>query len=168
MANDDLQVLLDERAIRRVFERYCRGVDRLDEALLASCYHEDATDDHGMFKGRGVDFAPFCVKALRVHAVATHHFLGQSMIDVAGDTDRCETYVLAHHRCERDGATILETFGGRYVDRMERRDGEWKIADRVVLVEWEKAEKTEAAFPPGLFAEGRRDGTDLGQQPSGS
>jgi hypothetical protein len=164
MANADLQVLLDEREIRRVLERYCRGVDRLDEALLASCYHDDATDDHGMFKGSGIEFAAFCVKVLRLHAVATQHVLAQSIIGVDGDSAACETYVLAHHRCEREGATVLESFGGRYVDRMERRAGEWKIADRVVVVEWEKAEKVEPAFPPGLFVEGRRDGKDLAQR----
>jgi hypothetical protein len=26
--------------------------------------------------------------------------------------------------------------GGRYIDRMEKRDGEWKIAARKCLVEW--------------------------------
>lgn len=42
-----LQTLLDERDIREVLLRYCRGVDRCDAALIASCYHEDSLDDHG-------------------------------------------------------------------------------------------------------------------------
>ena len=31
--------------------------------------------------------------------------------------------------------------GGRYVDRLERRDGRWAIVDRVCVVEW-NAEST--------------------------
>jgi hypothetical protein len=26
--------------------------------------------------------------------------------------------------------------GGRYLDRFERRDGEWRIAERVMLYDW--------------------------------
>ena len=51
---------------------------------------------------------------------------------------------------------MLETFGGRYVDRFERRDGEWKIAHRTVVHEWDKVEHVELAFPPGRFTEGVR------------
>ncbi len=35
-----------------------------------------------------------------------------------------------------DGAEKLRLTGGRYVDRLERRDGEWRIAERVVVLEW--------------------------------
>ncbi len=55
----------------------------------------------------------------------------------------------------RRRGVVLETFGGRYVDRFERRDGEWKIAHRTVVHEWDKVEHVELAFPPGRFTEGR-------------
>ncbi|HJY93624.1 MAG TPA: nuclear transport factor 2 family protein, partial [Streptosporangiaceae bacterium] len=38
-------------AIRQAALRYCRGVDRLDAELMRSAYHNDATDDHGVFVG---------------------------------------------------------------------------------------------------------------------
>ena len=154
---DALRELLDEREIREVLARYCRGVDRLDEAMIRSCYHPDASDDHGMYKGPGVDFAAFCVKALELHAAATLHVLGQSLIEFeASGVARAETYVIAHHRCERDGVDLLETVGARYVDRFEQRGGPWKIADRVVVVDWEKSERTEPVFPNGTFRTGSR------------
>ncbi len=40
-------------AIRQAALRYCRGVDRLDAELMFSAYHDDATDDHGVFVGLG-------------------------------------------------------------------------------------------------------------------
>ena len=40
-------------------------------------------------------------------------------------------------------------------------DGEWKIAHRVVVHEWDQLEHVEPAFPPGRFTEGRRDRDDV-------
>jgi hypothetical protein len=48
-----LQRLIDRQAIHDVLMRFSRGVDRLDEALLRSCFHSDSYDDHGHFKGNG-------------------------------------------------------------------------------------------------------------------
>lgn len=42
-----LDELLDREAIRDCLARYCRGVDRLDRALLLSTYWPGAEDDHG-------------------------------------------------------------------------------------------------------------------------
>lgn len=161
MKPEDLQVLLDEREIRAVLSRYCRGVDRCDEELIRSCYHPDSTDNHGRYKDSGIGFAAWVVKALREGAAATQHTLGQSIIDIDKDTAYCETHVLAYHRSERDGKLVLESFGGRYVDRMERREGEWKIAARVVVRDWDKKEEVEPMFAAGVLEEGKRSREDL-------
>ena len=79
--DDALQRLLDEQAIRRLLVDYCRGVDRGDEALVASVYHPDATDDHGRFKGTGLDFAAYAVprltRAVRGHDALDHQHGGR-------------------------------------------------------------------------------------------
>ena len=62
--DQDLRRLADERAIERRLVDYCRGVDRGDAALVASVYHPDGTDDHGSFKGLGVDFAEYVTRRL--------------------------------------------------------------------------------------------------------
>ena len=163
----DLERLLAERAIRRRLLEYCRGIDRCDAELVASAYHPDATDDHGSFRGLGVDFARYATDALRDHAEATLHFLGDSLIDfVADDTAHVETYVHAEHRCAGASGPYLEMFGGRYVDRFERRDGEWRIADRLCIREWDRRTPIDPAFPPGRFTEGRRDRSDPCYGPS--
>ncbi len=151
-----LRVLMDEREITEILHRYCRGVDRLDEALLASAYHEDSYDDHGIFKGSGHEFARLVVKVLRSHADATMHSLSNVRIDVQGDVADCESYVVARHWRQRDGKPELETAGGRYVDRMERRDGVWKIAHRVVVLDWGKVEAVEKPFPMEGYTRGER------------
>jgi hypothetical protein len=127
--------LADERAIVRCLMDYCRGIDRLDEALVASVYHPDGTDDHGSFVGLGSDFARVVVKRLRAHAEATTHFIGNPIIDFTTDTT----------------AEWLEKFAGRYFDRFEKRDGAWKISHRALTRDWDTLEKVQPAFPPGVF-----------------
>ena len=153
--NSDLQRLLDERAIRERLAEYCRGVDRRDAALVASVYHPDGTDDHGSFKGLGVDFADYVTSRLDRY-VMTMHTIGNSIIWFAdADTAHVETYVCARHRRDDEGGPVLETFGGRYVDRFERRDGDWKIAHRTAVHDWDKVEHIELAYAPGRYPEGR-------------
>ena len=161
----ELQQLLDERAIRRRLVDYCRGVDRGDAALVASIYHDDGTDDHGSFKGLGSDFAEYVTSRLGARYAATMHTISNTIIDfVDRDTAHVESHVCARHRREDEHGPVLESFGGRYVDRFERRRGEWKIARRTVVHEWDKLERIEPLFPPGRFTEGARGRDDPSYQ----
>ena len=160
MPGDELagavQELLDERAIRAVLVRYSRGVDRCDEALIRSVYHADASDDHGDFKGSGFDFAARVIPILRENFETTMHDLGNVAIELDGDTARVETTVVAYHVTARGDPRRLVTVGARYLDRFERRGGEWKISRRVVVVDWSKTEKIEGSFPAANFQRGAR------------
>ena len=46
----------------------------------------------------------------------------------------------------------------RYVDRMERRDGEWRIAKRVMVLDWHRVEPVSGVNVS--MAGGRRDRSD--------
>jgi hypothetical protein len=145
-------VMVAEREIRRRLLDYCRGIDRCDAELVASVYHHDAIDDHGGFKGSGLDFARYATEKLRNHAEATTHMVGDSIIDFTGpDRAEVETPVLAWHRCRDAEGPYLERFGGRYFDTFERRDGAWKISHRLVTHDWDALERVTPAFPPDRF-----------------
>lgn len=126
--------LHDRQAIRDIVMRYSRGVDRQDKALLLSCYHADAIDDHGMFVGPAADFfdwtdpSHLCMFRTHQHVIANH------LCEIDGDTAHCETYYFFVGMTKENNR--LEMSGGRYVDRMERRGGEWRIAARKCVVEW--------------------------------
>lgn len=166
--NDGLDVLLAEREIRRVLLRYCRGIDRLDEDLVASVYHEGATDDHGVYQGDGRKFAAFIVPLLRARYRATTHTVHNCAIDVhdtgdGGGAD-AETYCVAYHdRFESDGPRALDVFACRYLDRFERRAGVWAIVRRVVVHDWDAVFPLTGDFGEmvATFAAGRRDREDL-------
>lgn len=164
-----LQRLVDEAAIRDVLARYCRAVDRGDEALLASCYHEDALDDHGVFQGSAQEFARLLGPTMERTCDASQHFLGQSLIDVEGETARAESYVIAVHRRGSGRDVALETFGARYLDRLSRRDGDWRIDERVVVHEWARLDEG-LSEPPlaARLAQGCRGEGDLVYRTRGS
>jgi hypothetical protein len=149
---DELTTMRAERAIRRRLLDYCRGIDRCDAALVASVYFDDATDDHGGFKGLGKDFAQYATERLRQHAESTQHVIGDSIIDFDDErTAQVETPVLAVHRCVGADGPYLERFGGRYLDTFECRGGDWRISRRVLTWDWDAKERVEPAFPAGRF-----------------
>src|SRR5690606_34766002 len=55
-ASSAIQEMLDRESIRNVVWRLCRAMDRADIELFRSCYHEDAWDDHGYYKGPVSEF----------------------------------------------------------------------------------------------------------------
>jgi hypothetical protein len=162
----DLRLLLDERAIHQRLVDYCRGVDRGDAALVASVYHADGTDDHGSFQGLGVDFAEYVTRRLSERYEATMHTIANPVITFIGpDSAYVECHVCARQRRTGERGTVLESFGGRYVDRFERRNGDWKIAHRLLVHEWDKVEHVELAFPPGRYHQGVRGPDDPSYPP---
>jgi hypothetical protein len=164
-----LRQLLDEREIRRVVLRYCRGVDRGDVELIRSCYHPGSTDTHGRYDGDGQAFADYVVPVLAERYTATMHAVHDSLIELDGPQAHVDTYFVAYHvSVEPADQAHLYVFGGRYVDRFERRDTGWRIAARVVVRDWSirhpiTPEALERELAEGrAFEAGRRDREDLG------
>lgn len=132
MTADAAARLADRVQIEEVLARYCRGVDRCDEATLAAAYHDDATDDHGTFTGPAHEFAAWATKGAAQVWHASHHTVANVIIDWTGpDSAQVECYVLAFNRRVDDGP--VEVFAGRYLDCFERRNGDWRIAHRTAL-----------------------------------
>lgn len=71
--DEAVQRLVHRAQIEEVLHRYCRGVDRCDEAELAGVYHPDGTDDHGTFSGKGSDFATWACQGGRRFWEASNH-----------------------------------------------------------------------------------------------
>ena len=71
----DIETLLAKQEITDVVYRYARGIDRMDFELVRSCYHPDAYDDHGAFKGNVDEFISM-VEDFMPRWTATMHFMG--------------------------------------------------------------------------------------------
>jgi len=159
MKPEDL-VAKDE--IREVLARLARGTDRRDAALICSCYHADAVDDHGAFRGSPAEFAEWVPKALGIFA-STMHVLGNIAIELDGDAARVESYCTAHHVYPADdpGGARDNVLGLRYVDRFERRGGAWLIAHRLCVYDYSLCVPAGEAWPlDPPFVRGRSDASD--------
>jgi hypothetical protein len=133
-----VEQLMDEADIKKVLYRYCRAVDRLDLPLLRTVYHPDAIDDHGVYVGPVEGFFDFIAAGPERGFVMTQHCLTNILVDVDGDVAHSESYFFSYHRRRTDSGMFEETSGGRYVDRLERRAGEWRISLRKVVMDWSR------------------------------
>jgi ketosteroid isomerase-like protein len=138
MTSDDsaksLQYLLDRMAILDCLHAYCRALDRLDREALLEVYHEDATEDHGIWVGDREYFADQALSFHAEHQYSTQHIITNHTCDLDGDVAHTETYYL-FAGMNKEGAP-LSISGGRYVDRFEKRNGKWAIAARMLLSDW--------------------------------
>jgi hypothetical protein len=144
--------LIAKEEIRQAMARYSRGIDRRDEELVRSAYHEDSFDNHGFgFQASGWDLAAAVRpdgNGFPLEWKQTTHFLGQHLIEVDGDEATSEVYFLAFTRLEDDdGLEWDQVASGRYVDRWERRDGEFKIAERTVIYDRSRTDALPTIWP---------------------
>lgn len=157
--SDGIQAMLDKQAIYETLVRYCRGVDRCDETLVRSVYHDDAHDDHGYWRGSGSEFATFVCRRLSSTNSATTHSITNVLIELDGDKAVSESQVVAT-LIRRDTDPIeADIMGARYHDRLSKRGGEWRIDSRTVVLDWHKTEQwasTSAPVPLEGFSRGAR------------
>lgn len=130
---EKIAALLDRQEILDCMTRFSRSMDRFDRELFLSTFHADATIAAGNFVGGPADLYDWASNMHEQGQVATHHNLLNHTCDIDGDVAHTETYYLFVGRNRDDSNWIA---GGRYIDRLERRDGQWKIALRTNAIEW--------------------------------
>jgi hypothetical protein len=130
-----LQRFLDREAIRECLARLARGEDRRNAELITAAYWPDSITDYGVFKGDFDAYLAWVVPGAEA-ITNTQHVLGQSYIELQGDSARVETQVISYHRVDMGAGEQDTCIGGRYLDRMEKRGGEWRIASRMMLYDW--------------------------------
>ena len=107
-----------------------------------------AFDDHGDWKGDITAFLAIAPEFLSGFKV-TMHMMGLPLIDLQGDRADVETYAIAWHQRpgSRDGSLKDDVWGVRYLDRFERRGGEWRIANRTMVRDWRRVDDASAKTP---------------------
>lgn len=171
----ELGELLDRERIRHALLRYTRGVDRRDWALVATAYHPDAYDDHGGYKG-GVPGLLQWLEQRHQSIEQSMHTLGNCSIDfLSPGSAIAETYCVTYRRYGGDapeairfwpgdrplpdGRKVMAELACRFVDRFEKREGEWRIVRRMVVLEEIKASAEPVRLRAG-HALATRDRTD--------
>jgi hypothetical protein len=145
-----LRLIEDRQEIHDVILRYCRGVDRSDPDMVLSAFHDDAIDNHfGVVlpfrEAIGTLKAPRSADGRPTSKTTSMHNICNVLIQLDGDIARCETYVIVIVRIPHEDSAIDWTHAGRYVDRFERRNGEWRIAYRTVVYDLERFDEVVTA-----------------------
>ncbi|MDH6676921.1 ketosteroid isomerase-like protein [Rhodococcus sp. LBL1] len=142
--------LIDKQEITEVLYRYARAVDRKDFDRVADCYFPDAIDNHGGYIGT-VDGLIEDMKSRHATIDSSLHYITNVLIDLDGDTANVESYCLCYLRQAPARAGEKQsraTIKCRYVDRFERRDGQWRIADRIVVFDESVTDEIEDGLDP--------------------
>jgi SnoaL-like domain len=128
-----LERLLERQDILDCLLRFSRGMDRFDRELFLSAFHPDAVIAAGPFVGGPDKLYEWASDLHNRGQSATQHNLLNHTCDIEGDIAHTETYYLFVGR-NRDETNWIA--GGRYIDRLDRRAGAWKIALRCNAIEW--------------------------------
>src|SRR5581483_11030852 len=91
--------------------------------------------------------------------LAHQHHITTHSCELDGDVAHTESYILFVHR-RGDGRTVLFG-GGRYIDRFERRDGEWRIALRRLVMDFSATGDGSSFDDADGYPRGRPDRTDV-------
>lgn len=162
----DVQYLKDRQAILDCIARHARGHDRHDVELLTSTYHEDGIDEHGYAINPGPRYAQWANATHAAGAKLHTHNITTHLCEIEGDVAHCETYVIvALLNNDEKSARLIS---GRYIDRLERRNGTWKIALRRstldVLISGDASILKSPLLIQQGYAKGTRDKRDISYQ----
>lgn len=130
----DIRYLKDRREIEDVVQNLARATDRFDIEAMAEALHPDGMDDHGTWaRTPAQDFPAWANKVHDGGSILSLHNICTTVCEITGDEAHAESYVIGA-MLDKGGQTC-RLLNGRYLDRLERRDGTWRIVLRRCTVD---------------------------------
>ena len=146
-----LRTLVDKSEIREVLYRFARGIDRIDETLLRSIFHHEASLDlgPGVFQGSANDYIHWVIGVMN-GVRSSSHLIGNILPTLEGDVALVETYCQTHYRLDKPTGREDVFIGSRFLDRFERTPpgpaGVWKIMHRKQIIDWVRTQAVSDLF----------------------
>ena len=138
----DMQYVLDRTAIEAIITRYFQGLDRGLVDQVRSCFTDDVK---AFYDGRepisGIEALINSMQTFKRIAVgemkATTHFMGNLNVHrLEGDEAETETYAIAFLVLAGEPARPIEMRNLRYLDRLRKVNGNWRISERRHTLDW--------------------------------
>ncbi len=132
----------DKTACAEVIQNwgFARDQGRWDD-LLAIC-HPGAEIAVSWFRGPYPEFVDHCRRNFGRGTEAKHQ-LWPARVVVNGERATAETNVAILVRQTIEGVRVDLTSNGRFLDRLERRNGAWRIVERAALYEKDRLDPVE-------------------------
>lgn len=132
----EIERLKSLEAIRDCVMRVCRGTDRVDADLLRSAFHPGAQIHFGkLYEGEVEGWIESAVRHQSSQS-QRQHMVGSVRIRLVGDEAFAESYELDRHVSTMNGEVRDLVLGARTLDRLAKRDGEWRIVERTKVMDW--------------------------------
>jgi hypothetical protein len=161
-----LQYLTDRQEILDCVTRNSRGNDRFDAELVTSTYHPDGWHELGHSRIPGPEYGDHANHAHTAICEVNLHNVTMQSCEIDGDVAHAESYVIGLFADK--GVETSRMLAGRYLDRLEKRDGAWRIVLRRATMEvvMEGKARTPAGTTPSGsgYLKGSRDRSDPSYQ----
>jgi hypothetical protein len=125
---------------------FARDQGRWDDLL--AIFHPDGTIAVSWFRGPYPEFVAHCKRNFGQGTLAKHQ-LWPARVTLNGGRALAETSVAILVRQTIDGVAVDLTSYGRFLDRIERRGGVWRMVERAALYEKDRLDPVE---PSPAFA----------------
>ena len=137
-----IQYLLDRAAIHDLHVRYFQAIDLSSQPQVRTCFTPDVIAHyHGRASVRGIDALIASIPAWPKQASGewkiSTHFMGNlnyKMID--GDVAETEVNAFAFLVLTTPAPDHVAMRSLRYLDRLVRLDGNWRISERMHTLDW--------------------------------
>jgi hypothetical protein len=126
--------LQDRLAIGALEEDWALARDSGDWEKLSATAHPGAAITTTWFDGSFEAFIEACRESWR-RGSRSQHFLGGTSVEIAGVRALAQTRMAIMVRSTLDDVEVDTVCYGRFFDRVEKRDGTWRIAKRSVIYE---------------------------------
>lgn len=142
---DELQILLDKRALDEMVYKCMHAMDTHDWALYRAQVVDDAVfdfSDHGVATDdaaepmRGADNYIAILASVITGFDSTQHCVSNMFHEVSGDTAKTKAYVYAEHFLNNDKGGRRISCGARYHIDAVKSAGQWKIKHLKFLTFW--------------------------------
>ena len=126
--------------------RYAQAVDRRDFTALAELFTEDIRLHlpHLEIQAEGRAQVVACISPIADMYEKTFHTVHNQLVEVKQGMAQGETYCVARHFRQANGAPQRYDMGIRYQDRFRRENGVWRICLRELLLDWEETRNLSA------------------------
>ena len=128
---------MDELEIRWLIERWVMWRDGGDWARFATVWHPGARMVATWFDGPATEFIERS-RAGWLAGVNVNHFLGGSVVDIAGSRALAETKMSITQRVTLHDVLVDIVCTGRFYDFIEALDGVWRFAQRQCIYETDR------------------------------
>ena len=128
--NPELENLLAVRAIEQAVIGFARAMDAHDWETLRAILSDDVVAEMGTGRLEGPQAIIDLIRSYLDRCGTTQHLIGNIVVTVDGDRATSRAYVHDSHLPPDNASEVFFTLGD-YHDRWERRDGCWRLVERI-------------------------------------